>query len=88
MVQDFQKLETKFQTHSIQLKESTWLGFPRTWSRTSATFGVPIDARSLKSMYKNDNYHVSFPVKIYKLFFPISNETIGIFGALRDHKWA
>lgn len=46
--QEFRKLETKFQTQSINLKESTWLSFPRTWSRNSATFFAPNDTKALR----------------------------------------
>ena len=46
---DFQQYETKFKTGTLRLKESMWLALPRTWSRTSATFGIPTDTRCLAS---------------------------------------
>lgn len=48
LVEDFRKYQTKFKTNLIKMKEDYWLAFPRTWSRSSATFGVPYDTRSLK----------------------------------------
>ncbi|XP_035701983.1 uncharacterized protein LOC110845610 isoform X1 [Folsomia candida] len=72
--QEFRKLETKFQTQSINLKESTWLSFPRTWSRNSATFFAPNDTKALREMkpldYLKKYVTVSGPRKhLYSLIF-------------------
>ncbi|CAG7830165.1 unnamed protein product [Allacma fusca] len=47
---DFRKYETKFKAGNIRMKEDLWLSLPRTWSRSSATFGIPTDTRTLAKL--------------------------------------
>jgi hypothetical protein len=46
----FEKYQTKFKIEDIRMQQEKWLNFPRTWSRTSASFGVPNDVRCLKGI--------------------------------------
>ncbi|CAL8115834.1 unnamed protein product [Orchesella dallaii] len=50
LTSELQKYSTDFKTKSISMPEDTWLAYPRTWTRTSATFGVPSSSKLLREL--------------------------------------